>query len=246
MTALQTPLRLAMWSGPRNISTAMMRAWGNRADTIVVDEPLYAHYLAVTGRIHPGRAETLATQDANAERVIDNLLGSLPPGKSIYFQKHMAHHLLDDVPRDWLDRVTNCFLIRDPAAMLTSLLKHVPDARLPDTGLPQQAEIFRRVRERTGKTPPVIDSRDVLENPRGILTKLCAALGIPFDDAMLAWPPGARATDGAWAPYWYKEVERTTGFQPYRPKDERVPRELEGMLAECQPFYLEMHAARIQ
>jgi len=243
--ASRNPLRLAMWSGPRNISTAMMRAWGNRADTIVVDEPLYAHYLTVTGRIHPGRAETLTTQESNVDRVLANLLGPVPAGKTIYFQKQMAHHLIDDVPRDWLDQVTNCFLIRDPAAMLTSLLKHVPDARLPDTGLPQQAEIFRRVRASTGKTPPVIDSRDVLENPRGVLSKLCAALEVPFDDAMLHWPPGPRSTDGAWAPYWYKEVEQTTGFQPYRAKEERVPPELEGLLEECQPYYREMAAERI-
>src|SRR5438067_84125 len=126
------PLRVAMWSGPRNISTAMMRAWGNRLDTAVCDEPLYAHYLAVTGRAHPGAAEVIAAGTANYHDAIARLLGPVPGGKRIFYQKHMTHHLLPSMERTWLAHLTNCFLIREPAEMLTSLIKHVPDPTLAD------------------------------------------------------------------------------------------------------------------
>ena len=202
--------RIAMWSGPRNISTAMMRAWGNRGDTFVCDEPFYANYLRVTGKDHPGRAETLRAHESDWRRVVDQLLGPIPSPFTIFYQKQMAHHLLPGIDRAWIDCMKNCFLIREPREMLASLLKHVPDAVIDDTGLPQQCELFDRLAQAQGRAPPVIVARDVLENPQGILRQLCLALDVDFDPRMLHWPAGLRETDGAWAPFWYPEVARTT------------------------------------
>jgi hypothetical protein len=238
-------LRVAMWSGPRNISTAMMRAWGNRPDTFVCDEPLYAHYLHVTRREHPGAAEVIAAGPTDVRQAIAWLLGPVPGGRRVWYQKHMSHHLLPDVPRDWLREVTNCFLIREPREVLTSLVKHVPDATLPDTGYAQQAEIFDLVRGWTGRTPPVVDARDVLNDPRRVLGKLCEALGVEFTDRMLSWPPGLRETDGVWAKHWYKEVETTTSFRPYKPKEEPIPPHMREMLAGCEEHYQKLYAHRL-
>ena len=180
-------IRIAMWSGPRNISTAMMRSWGNRPDTLVCDEPFYAHYLAVTGREHPGAEEIIAHHETDPDHVIAWLTGPVPGDKPIFYQKHMAHHLLADMDRDWLDEVTNCFLIRDPREMLTSLVKHLPNPTLQDTGLPRQVEIFWRVANRTRSRPPVLDARDVLQDPKRMLGLLCDALGVKVTNAMLSW-----------------------------------------------------------
>jgi hypothetical protein len=246
-------IRIAMWSGPRNISTAMMRAWSNRADTIVCDEPLYAHYLLKTGAAHPGADEVMAHHETDWRKVVAWLIG-LPSsacdaasqeGKTIFYQKHMAHHLLPKIERGWLDQLTHAFLIRDPREMLTSLVKHLPDPALRDTGLPQQVEIFEHVWRTTGRTPPVIDARDMLDDPRRTLTLLCEALGVAFDEAMLRWPAGPRDTDGVWARHWYASVERSTTFEPYQPKDERVPDHLQPLLLECMPYYERLHAVRL-
>jgi hypothetical protein len=239
-------VRIAMWSGPRNISTAMMRAWENRPDTVVCDEPLYAHYLQATGIDHPGAADVIAHQETDWRKVVAALTGDLPAGKSIWFQKHMAHHLLPDIERDWLGSVTNAFLIRDPREMIVSLAKVLPNPTAADTGLPQQVEIFEWVRTRTGAIPPVIDARDVLEDPRAQLTLLCEALGVPFLDAMLSWPAGPRPTDGVWAPHWYANVIKSTSFQPYTPRNEPVPEHLEGLVAACLPYYESLHAHRLK
>ena len=239
------PLRLAMWSGPRNISTALMRSFGSRADSYVCDEPLYAHYLRATGLEHPGGEEIVAHHEADWRRVVDWLTGEIPQGKTIFYQKHMAHHLLPEIGRGWLDLLTHAFLIREPPEMLTSLARILHHPRVEDTGLPQQLELFRAVRERTGAPPPVIDSRDVLEDPGATLRLLCEAVGIPFREAMLSWPPGPRDTDGIWAKHWYDAVERSTGFQPYRPKEEPVPEALTPLLEECMPYYRELHERRL-
>jgi len=239
-------LRLAMWSGPRNISTAMMRAWGSRADTVVCDEPLYAHYLMATGIDHPGREEVMAHHETDWRQVVAELTGPIPGGRSISYQKHMAHHLLPGMDRGWLGDVTNAFLIRDPAEMLTSLIKVTPFPAVADTGLPQQVEIFELVRGQTGAAPPVLDARDVLEDPRKRLAALCEAVGVPFDEAMLSWPPGRRDTDGIWAKHWYDAVERSTGFAPYKPKNEPVPRRLQPLLEECTKHYEVLHAHRLK
>ena len=237
---------IAMWSGPRNISTAMLRSWGQRSDTFVCDEPLYAHYLKTTGIDHPGREEVIASQENDWRRVVDWLTGEIPGGKTVFYQKHMAHHLLPVIGRGWLSKVTSVFLIRNPGEMLTSLIRVTPDVGLGDTGLAQQWELFERQRERSGEIPPVIDSRDVLENPHGMLSALCSALDLPFEEAMLSWEPGPRDTDGVWAKHWYDAVEKSTGFAPYRPKADIVPAHLTGLLDECRQVYDRLYAHRIR
>ncbi len=242
---MSKPLRVAMWSGPRNISTALMRSWGNRPDTAVCDEPLYAHYLARTGLDHPGAEEVITHHEPDWRKAVEALVGEIPGGKPIYYQKHMAHHLLPEIERDWFGHLTHAFLIREPREMITSLAKILPDPTAEATGLPQQVEIFSWVRARTGRTPPVIDSRDVLDDPRRILTLLCESLGVPFLESMLSWPPGRRETDGIWAKHWYASVEQTTEFQPYVPKPEPVPEPLKGLLDVCQSYYETLYAERL-
>ena len=236
---------IAMWSGPRNISTAMMRAFGSRPDTFVSDEPLYAHYLLTTGVQHPGRDDVIASQENDWRKVTDLLVGPVPGGRAIWYQKHMAHHLLPEISRDWLDRLTHAFLIREPDEMLASLLHTYPKAGLADTGLPQQWEIFERVAERLDRAPPVVLSSDVLRGPEKMLTKLCGALGIPFLPAMLSWAPGRRDTDGVWAPHWYAAVEASTGFEPWQPRPVSLPEAQLPLLAECQHWYEKLRRHRL-
>jgi hypothetical protein len=240
-------LRLAMWSGPRNISTAFMRCWGNRPDTQVVDEPFYAHYLQATGLPHPGREEIIAAHETDWRRVVESLLAPLPPGVSILYQKQMSHHLLPGMGRDWLDRMTHAFLIRDPRHMLASLEQKLGEFDLAATGLPQQVEIFDHVLGRTGCVPPVIDAADLLAAPEPLLRALCAALGVAYSPRMLRWPPGRRVTDGVWAKHWYEKVERSTGFAA---SGEGPARPLEGPLAqlesECRPLYEKLRAHRLR
>ena len=238
-------MRIAMWSGPRNLSTAMMRSWGNRPDTAVCDEPLYAHYLRETGIDHPGAAEVIAHHEPDWRKVVAGLVGAVPDGKAIFYQKHMAHHLLPEVGRDWFGQVTHAFLIRDPREMLTSLVKVLPEPTLADTGLPQQREVFDWVTARTARVPPVVDAREVLEDPAEVLGLLCGRLGVAFDPAMLQWPAGRRPTDGIWARYWYEAVERSTTFAPFRPKDEPLPARLGGLLDRCLEIYEALHRHRI-
>lgn len=248
MDARTGPVRIAMWSGPRNISTAMMRAWGNRPDACVSDEPLYAHYLTETGLPHPGAAEVIAAYETDWRKVAAWLTGPLPEaGKAVWYQKHMAHHLLPSIDRGWVfgGALAHAFLIRDPAEMLASLVQVTPRPTLADTGLPQQVEIFEAVRERTGRTPPVLDAKDALTNPRAMLGALCAAVGVPFDEAMLSWPPGRRATDGVWAKHWYAAVERSTRFEPYRPKAAPLSDELRALHRECMPHYEHLYRHRL-
>jgi hypothetical protein len=240
-------LRLAMWSGPRNLSTALMRSWGNRPDTIVVDEPFYAHYLEHTGIEHPGRDEVLASQERDWRRVVDALLAPLPAGASILYQKQMSHHLLPHMGREWLGSMTHAFLIRDPRPMLASLDSKLGGFDLLATGLPQQVEIFEYVLRTTGRRPPVVDAVDLAAAPGPVLHSMCAALGVEFSPRMLGWPAGPRATDGVWAKYWYARVERSTGFEAPEAQQEVV---LEGRLAEleaqCRPLYERLREHRLR
>lgn len=235
-----------MWSGPRNISTAMMRAWSNRPDTFVCDEPLYAHYLARTGMPHPGADEVIRCHETDWRKVVDHLTGPIPEGKSIYYQKQMTHHLLPEIELDWLEHVTSAFLIREPREVITSFIRIAGIPTLTDTGYPQQLDIYQRVTGRTGTTPPVIDARDVLENPRRMLGLLCDALDVEFTDAMLSWPTGERSTDGVWAKHWYDAVVKTTTFGPYKPKNEPVPAELSDVLEQAEAIYQQLYDARLR
>ena len=223
-----------MWSGPRTVSTALMRAWENRPDTVVTDEPLYAFYLTATGLDHPGRDEVIASQPQDWRVVLRELTaGPLPPGVTIYYQKHMTHHLLPSVDRSALAGLRHAFLIRDPRSLLASYARVRSAPTLADLGLRQQAEIF----EEFGG--PVLDSADLLAAPGPALRALCAALGVPFSAAMLSWPPGPRASDGVWAPYWYDSVRRSTGFVPVTGPvtPPGLDPALEPLLDECMPYY---------
>jgi hypothetical protein len=239
------PVRIAMWSGPRNISTAMMRAWGNREDTIVIDEPFYAYYLKVTGIDHPGANEVIATGETDWCKVVAQLTGEITNGTRIFFQKHMTHHLLPEIDREWLEKVTNCFLIRDPREVINSYIKKREEPELEDLGFVQQAEIFDFVRKRTTAIPPVVDARDVLQNPEGTLRLLCEVVGVEFSKSMLSWPSGLRDTDGLWAKYWYGEVVRSTSFQPYHPSPSEVPTRLQEIYRQCCEYYQRLHAYRL-
>ena len=223
----------------------MMRAWGNRTDTFVVDEPFYAFYLNATGKKHPGANEVVAAGETDWRRVVAQLTGPIQNGKPIFFQKQMTHHLLPEVDREWLVAMTNCFLIRNPRDVILSYVKKQGEPALENLGFVQQAEIFDWVRLRTGATPPVIDARDVLENPKRILGRLCEAIGIEFSESMLSWPSGLRETDGIWAKHWYDEVARSTSFQPYRPKDEPVPQRLCEIHERCRVCYERLYESRL-
>ncbi len=236
-----------MWSGPRNISTAMMRSWGSRPDTFVTDEPLYAHYLKATGADHPGREDVIASHEGDWRKVAEWLTGPVPGGRRVWFQKHMTHHLLPKIDRSWLwaSEFRHAFLIRSPSEMLVSLAKVTPNPGLPDTGLPQQVELFEAERTRLGRPPPVIDAADVMRDPRRALVALCRALGVPFDDRMLRWERGPRETDGVWAKHWYGVVEQSTGFGPYIPRREQPPERLAGLVSECDALYGKLHGYRL-
>jgi len=244
MTTAATTVRIAMWSGPRNISTAMMRAWDSRADCAVVDEPLYACYLQATGAPHPDRERVIAYHDTDWHRVVDFLLGPAPDDKPIFYQKHMAHHLLPEFEGEWVEALSNAMLLREPEQMLASLDRILDEPQVTDTGLPQQQRLFLRLRER-GCEPPVIDARQILEHPGRGLRALCRALNVDFDPAMLRWAPGLRPTDGIWAEHWYGAVAESTGFQPYRPGQPQVRASLRNVLAECRAIHDELIAYAI-
>jgi hypothetical protein len=238
-------VRIAMWSGPRNISTAMMRAFENRPDTAVWDEPFYAAYLAMTGIDHPMREEVIAAGPADWRDVVARLVGPVPDGARVFYQKHMTHHMIPAIDRAWIDRVTSCFLIRAPEQVLASYTAKREEVTLADIGFAQQAGIFDRVADRLGTAPPVVDAEDVLRDPRGTLAALCAACAIPFDEAMLAWPAGRRASDGVWAAHWYAAVESSTGFAPYRPREITLAPRLAAIAEEAREYYERLRPYRI-
>ncbi|MBS0575251.1 MAG: HAD family hydrolase [Proteobacteria bacterium] len=240
------PLRIGMWSGPRNISTAMMRAWENRGDCAVSDEPLYAAYLDATGIDHPLREQVIAAGDTDARRVIASLLGPVPEDRPIWYQKHMAHHLLPGMDRGWIRPLANVLLIRDPRDVIASYLKARSSVSPDEIGLPQQVELFEML-SAAGTPPPIIDAADFLRAPAAHLRALCAWLGIAFSERMLHWPAGPRASDGVWAPHWYAQVWQSTGFEPPRaPAPTPLPPHGEAVAAACQPLYERLHARRLR
>jgi sulfotransferase family protein len=227
-------LKLSVWSGPRNVSTALMYAFRQRPDTLVVDEPLYGHYLKVTRADHPGDDEVLAAMDTDGGRVVrEVLLG--PCEKPIHFFKNMAHHL-EGLDRGFLGGLTNVLLTRDPAEMLPSLARQLPNPTLRDTGLLYQTEILDHVLGE-GLDPVVLDAKQLLLDPPGVLRGACDRLGIPFHESMLRWPAGSKPEDGVWAKYWYANVHASTGFSPYRPRTGDFPKGLGPLLEESLPLY---------
>lgn len=228
---------LLLWSGPRNVSTALMYAFAQRSDTEVLDEPLYAHYLTRSGADHPGRDAVLAAQDHDGDRVVrDTILA--PCARPLRFVKSMAHHLAG-LDRAFLAQVDNLLLTRDPREMLPSLAERIPEPILRDTGLEAQLELLAFELAR-GRDPLVLDARTLLLDPEGVLRELCRRLRLPFEPAMLAWPAGPRPEDGVWAPHWYRSVHGSTGFARYRPRPAPFPEKLEPLLAQCQPLYRQL------
>ena len=232
--------RICLWSGPRNVSTALMYAFAQRSDTQVIDEPLYAHYLYTkygadaAESTHPATAEVIASMATDATEVVrDVILG--PCDKPVLFMKQMAHHLVE-IDLAFLEQTINIFLIRDPKEMLPSLTKVIGTPVLADTGFKTQHDLLISLRA-AGQSPPILDARLLLEDPRSVLCQLCERLGLRFEASMLSWETGGNPADGVWAPYWYGNVHRSTGFAPYRPKSEPFPMELEEVLAACLPHY---------
>lgn len=236
-------LRINLWSGPRNVSTALMYSFAQRADTTVVDEPLYGHYLRVADAVHPGMDEVMAAMDCDGERVVRAVILGQCPTPVIFF-KQMAHHLVA-LDRSFLAQTINVLLIRDPVQMLPSLAHNLPHPSLRDTGLAIQHELYDQLLA-LGQDPPILDSKELLKNPASVLGQLCQQLGIGFDEHMLYWQPGARPEDGVWAKYWYSSVHGSRGFEPYRAKQEPFPPRLLPLLAECKPHYAYLAARAIK
>lgn len=248
----EVPLRIAMWSPPRARSTMAMRVF-EALGCAVLDEPFYAYWLKATKREEdPGYAATLAAHEIDWQKVEALLLGPVPGGKAVWYQKHMAIHMLPEVSLAWMGKVRNCFLIRDPAEIIASMtefrgLTHDVEEGARLVGIPQLARIFDEAWAREGQAPLVIDANDLLADPPGVLSRFCAAVGIPFDPARpITWAPGKHEGDGAWADVWYQKVYQTTGLGPYTRKETVVPKALEAVVARCQPTYDRIAAHRLQ
>jgi hypothetical protein len=230
-------LRIAAWSGPRNISTAMMRAWENRGDCSVSDEPLYAHYLATTGLDHPGRDDVIQAGDTDWRRVAAALTGPVPAGQPLWYQKHMSHHLLPGMDTGWVRALSNVFLIRDPALVVASYIRSRASVVAADIGLLQQLQLFDELSQHLGHAPPVIDAERFLHDPREQLARLCRQLGVAFSERMLHWPAGPRDSDGIWAPHWYAAVWQSTGFEPWRERHVVLEGAALRAADDCRPAY---------
>jgi hypothetical protein len=232
-------VRVAMWSGPRNISTAMMRSWENRPDTVVVDEPFYAAYLQRTGLDHPAREEVIDSQPTDPDEVVGQLRHD--DSAPVHYAKHMTHHILEDMSLEWVGEFHNVLLIRDPAEVVASYVRSREACEPEDIGLLQQVRLLEVLPEE----PPVIDASDFLRDPESHLRWLCDWLGIGFTDGMLHWPAGLRESDGVWAPHWYDAVARSTGFEPWRPRKVELSEHDAAVAEACRAAYDELHAMRL-
>ena len=239
------PIRIAMWSGPRNISTALMRSFENRSDTFITDEPFYAHYLRQTGVEHPMREEVMKSGNPDWNKVTEYLTGAIPNGKSVWYQKHMAQHNLPDTDLGWTEKLTNCFLIRDPMEVILSYSKKYEITSIYQLGYPQQVLLFNHLKNKNEANVIVLDSKDILQNPKNLLQLLCKELDIPFSDKMFCWPPGKRDSDGVWGQHWYGNVEKSTGFQPYQKKEEELPAKYGDIYEQCLKNYQQLFQYRI-
>jgi hypothetical protein len=238
-------VRVAMWSGPRNISTATMRAFENRPDTVVVDEPLYAAYLARTGIDHPGREAVMASQPTDLDTAIGGLSQTLPAGVHVHYAKHMAHHVSREMDLGWTLRFRNVLLIRDPAEVVASYVRTRESCAPQDIGLLAQGWLLELWDEHEIDVP-ILDASDFLRAPEAHLRWLCDWLGIPFIARMLSWPPGPRPSDGVWGPDWYASVWSSTGFAPWRPRETTLSEHQDAVVRACRPIYAALHARRVR
>ena len=239
-------LHIAMWSGPRNLSTAMMRSFGSRSDTFVSDEPFYGSFLKQTGADHPMRDETIGVMDCDWQSVMGKLRGEAPTGSPVWYQKHMWHHMTGPIGYKDFEGFTHAFLIREPERMIASYLHKRESAAFESFGLDRQAEFFEREADRLGHAPPVVDANDVLADPQAVLSALCAALEISWDPAMLSWDSGRRETDGPWAPHWYGAVEKSTGFGPPETQSVDLPDAARCLADRCRPYYARLAGFRLK
>ena len=238
--------RIAMWSGPRNLSTAMMRSFGSRADTFISDEPFYGCFLKSTGAPHPMCDEVTSDMDCDWRSVMATLSGPVPGGSPIWYQKHMWHHMTGPIGYEDFAGFTHAFLIREPERMIASYLRKREAAEFRDFGMERQAEFFEREADRLGRAPAVVDANDVLASPEAVLSKLCEAIGIAWGPAMLSWPPGRRDTDGPWAPHWYAAVEASTEFEPPEADEVELPDDAQRVADQCRPYYERLAKYRIR
>ncbi len=246
VTHSAVPIRLSMWSGPRNISTAMMRSFGNRPGCVAVDEPFYAYYLTKTSLPHPMRDEVIASQPQDWQTVVKSLTAfSLPAGSDLQYIKHMTHHILPELDLSWLAQHRHCFLIRDPRLVIASYAAKWDQISTEDIGIKRQVELFETVQEMTGELPVVVEAEDILKEPETTLKRLCEKLSLPWTPAMLTWPAGKRKEDGVWAEHWYASVEASTGFAPYSPKNISLSPAHEDLRQEQMPFYEKLKSHKI-
>jgi Sulfotransferase domain len=239
-------IRICLWSGPRNISTATMRSFENRQDCAVWDEPFYGPYLVKTGLDHPGRETILKSVPLDENDIAARCAGAAPDGAPLFFQKHMCQHILDDIPRDWIAACRHIFLIRDPAEVAASFAATTGAVTADDIGQVRQTWLYENISQRTGRAWPVIEGQDVLENPAAMLRALCRDIDIPFDENMLSWSAGKRETDGVWAPWWYARVEASTGFEKPRPSPHILPEAAMAAVQESRPHYEKLRDRKLK
>lgn len=239
-------IRISMWSGPRNISTAMMRSFGSRPGCKAVDEPFYAYYLKKTGLDHPMREEVVASQSTDWQTVVREITARLNSDTTMLYIKHMTHHILPEIDLDWISSHRNCFLIRNPKQVIASYSQKRSQISTDDIGIKRQLEIFEKVQEQSEAAPIVIDMEDILKNPEAMTKRLCEKLDLAWDSKMLSWPKGPRPEDGIWARHWYESVENTTGFSPYTPKEITLAPEYMSLYEEQLPYYDQLRAHKIQ
>jgi hypothetical protein len=238
-------VRVGMWSGPRNISTAMMRAFENRPDTLVVDEPLYAAYLARAGIDHPAREEVMASQPTDIGTAVAGLFAPLPAGRKVHYAKHMAHHVSREMDLSWTLELRNVLLIREPVEVVASYVRSRETCEPEDIGLPQQGWLLE-LWDSHGQEVPILDAAEFLRAPEAHLRWLCAWLEIPFSPLMLSWPPGPRESDGVWGPHWYSSVWASTGFEPWRPREVNLSEHEAAVAEACRPVYESLLDRRVR
>ena len=234
-----------MWSGPRNVSTALMRSFENRSDSFVSDEPFYSYFLYKTGLKHPLSKEIVNSGLINYDEIVKYITGDIPYSKSIWYQKHMAHHILEGESLDWIKNMKNCLLIRHPNDVILSYSKKNEINNIQQLGYIQQIEIYKMLTKEKGNSPVIIDAQDLLRDPKKMLIELCKSLKIRFDDNMLSWPLGSRETDGVWGKHWYKQVEASTGFKPYNNTNKIIPIKYKILYDECMQYYDFLYQNRI-
>jgi hypothetical protein len=238
-------MHLAVWSGPRNLSTALMYSFAARGDCAVWDEPFYAAYLAATGIDHPLRDDVIASGECDPQKVARACIGPIPGGAPLFYEKHMTLHMIPTFDRSFMRECVNVFLIRHPARVVASYSRQRASVTLDDIGFTQQADIFDEVAAFNGQAPVVVDSSDIRADPGGVLTRLCSAVGIEYTERMTRWPAGGHPSDGVWAPHWYEAVHRSTGFESAEGPLPILTADAAELVALAMPSYERLRARAI-